>query len=397
MAWQRILTAGAVVLAATVAVGAGEAKPESSSPYGQWKNGPPKDDSYFPIGVYLQDPKLASRYKEAGFNLYVGQWNGPTEADLAELKKQGMPVICDQNAVGLAHRDDPTIVGWLQADEPDNAQDLPGGNGYGPPISPAEIFKKYEAFRKADPTRPVFLGLGQAVAWDRWYGRNVPSGKRDEYAEPQYLKGCDIVGFDIYPAAGQVPQLTGQLEYVGLGVERLVKWADGRKIVWNTLECTAINGKGKATPKQIRAEFWMSLVHGSRGILYFVHQMRPESNFNEHALLDDPENLAAVTAINKQAHELAPVLNSPTVADALKVESSNPAVPVATMVKKHGGATYVFAVAMKSGATDATFALEDLPAGAKVEVLGEDRKIEPADGKFQDHFGDWDAHLYRIK
>ena len=41
---------------------------------------------------------------------------------------------------------------------------------------------------------------------------------------------------------------------------------------------------------------------------------------------------------------------------------------------------------MKPGETEATFALDGLPAGAQVEVLGEDRKIEPADGKFKDAF-----------
>jgi hypothetical protein len=384
----------AVLLAATVALGAGQAELKGSSPYAQWKNGPPKDDSYFPIAVWCQEPSDAARYKAAGINLYVALWQGPTEAQLAELKKCGMQVICDQNAVGLAHRDDPTIVGWLQPDEPDNAQELPGRKGWGLPMSPAVIFEKYEAFRKADPTRPVYLGLGQGVAWDGWYGRNVPQDKRAEYAEHQYLKGCDIVGFDIYPAASTDAAVKGKLNFVALGVERLFNWAGGRKIVWNTIECTPISGTG-ATPIQVKAEFWMSLVHGSQGILYFCHVFRPKED--DHALLDDPKMLMEVTAINRQVHELAPALNSPTVQGTLKVESSNQAVPVATMVKKHGGATYVFAVAMKPGATGAVFTLEGLPAGAQVEVLGEGRTIEPADGKFQDHFGDWDVHLYRIK
>jgi hypothetical protein len=52
---------------------------------------------------------------------------------------------------------------------------------------------------------------------------------------------------------------------------------------------------------------------------------------------------------------------------------------------------------MKPGETEAAFTLEGLPAGAQVEVLGENRKIEPAGGKFQDHFGHWDVHLYRVK
>jgi hypothetical protein len=91
------------------------------------------------------------------------------------------------------------------------------------------------------------------------------------------------------------------------------------------------------------------------------------------------------------------VLNSPTIPDGVKVESSNKDVPLATMVKKQGGATYVFAVAMKAGETDATFTLDGLVADAQVRVLGERRSIEPADGKIRDHFGDWDVHIYRIR
>jgi hypothetical protein len=58
---------------------------------------------------------------------------------------------------------------------------------------------------------------------------------------------------------------------------------------------------------------------------------------------------------------------------------------------------YVFAVAMGPGETEAAFTLDGLPAGAQVEVLGEYRKVEPADGKFQDRFCDWDVHLYQIR
>ncbi|MGD0999795.1 MAG: hypothetical protein ABSA67_03765 [Candidatus Brocadiia bacterium] len=395
MIGRRVLATCAVLLAATIAAGADEAKPAASNPYAQWKNGPPKDAGYFPIAVWLQAPANAARYKNAGINVYVGLWQGPTTAQLAELKKNGMQVICDQNAVGLAHKDDPTIIGWMHGDEPDNAQELPGGKGYGQPILPSKIFAEYEAVRKTDPTRPVLLNLGVGVAWDGWYGRNVPENLRETYAESQYVKGCDVVSFDIYPVASDDAAVKNKLDFVALGVERLVKWTDGRKVVWNCIECGRIGGTGKATPKQVKAEVWMSLVHGSQGIIYFVHQFKP--TFNEHSLLDDPEMLVAVTALDKQIHELAPALNSPTVKDTLKVESSNKEVPVAAMVKKEGGATYVFAVAMKPGETETTFALEGLPAGAQIEVLGENRKIEPADGKFTDRFSNWDVHLYRVK
>jgi hypothetical protein len=392
MIWQRALTASAILLAATIAAGADEAKPEAAGLYAQWKNGPPKDDSYFPLAVWAQEPRDAPRYQKAGINLYVGL-EGRTDDALAELKKCGMPVICGQNAGTLAHKDDPIIVGWLQGDEPDNAQDLPGGKGYGPPILPARIIAKYEAIRKADPTRPVFLNLGRCTAWDELPDRGERSRHPEDYVE--YVKGCDIASFDIYPVAQDDPKSKNKLDLVGRGVERLVKFTDGRKPVWNCIECTRIDGGDKATPQQVKAEVWIALVHGSRGIVYFCHAFKPTED--DHALLDDPENLAAVTAINRQIRELAPALNSPAVAGALTVESSNQEVPVATMVKKHGGATYVFAVPMQPGETEAAFTLDGLPAGAQVEVLDEGRKIEPAHGKFYDRFANWDVHLYRIK
>jgi len=393
MIWQRVLTTAVVLLAATIAAGADEAKPEGSNPYAQWKNGPPKDASFFPVLVWCQNPENAAKYKTAGINVYLALWAGPTEAQLAELKKNGMYVICGQNAVGLAHLDDPTIIGWMHGDEPDNSQEIPGGKGYDPPILPAKIVRDYEAIREKDPSRPVILNLGCGVAWDGWIGRGARSGHPEDYAE--YVRGCDITSFDIYPVATDNPQVKDKLDMVGFGVERLVKWAGPNRPVWDCIECARIGGTGEATPRQVRTEVWMSLIKGSRGIIYFVDQFKP--TFDEHALLDEPQMLAAVTALNAQIKELAPALNSPTVEGALKVESSNKAVPVATMVKRQGGATYVFAVAMKPGLTEATFTLDGLPAGAQIVVLGEDRKIEPSDGKFKDRFSDWDVHLYRIK
>ena len=365
-----------------------------ASPYAKWENGPPKDANFFPIAVWLQNPRNAGKYRQAGINTYVGLWRGPTEEQLAELKAAGMKVICHQNQVGLKHADDPTIIAWMHGDEPDNAQSLGKGKGYGPPILPQKIIDDYQKVQKKDPTRPVLLNLGQGVAWDGWYGRGVRTNHPEDYAE--YVKGCDIASFDIYPAVHDKPQVAGNLWYVARGVQRLVQWTGGNKPVWNCIECTRIgNPKIKATPHQVRCEVWMSIIHGSMGLIYFVHEWQP--TFNESALLSDPEMLAAVTAINRQIIGLAPVLNSPTVEGLASVLSDNDAVPIAMMAKKHDETTYLFTVNMRGDRTSATIAVQN-PEGARtVEVIGEDRTIQAQDGVFKDRFTGWDVHLYRIR
>jgi hypothetical protein len=364
----------------------------------RWANGPPADPGYFPIAVWLQDPKNAARFRAAGINLYIGLWKGPTDEQLAALKAAGMPVICEQNAVGLAHRADRTIVGWMHGDEPDNAQPVrdpaTGRESYGPPVPPDRVVAEYRRLQAADPTRPILLNLGQGVANDEWIGRG-PGARRSDYLT--YVKGCDVVSFDVYPVAGlEKPHSENYLWYVAKGVERLGQWTGGRKTVWNCLECTHIgNEKARATPHQVRAEAWMALIHGSRGLIWFVHQFKPQ--FKEAALLDDPEMLPAVTAINRQIRELAPVLNSPTVSGAIAVKSSAADVPIAAMVKRHGGATYLFTVGMRNAPTTGTFALQGLPPTARATVLGEGRRLTVRHGQFEDRFSAYDVHLYRIR
>ena len=124
-----------------------------------------------------------------------------------------------------------------------------------------------------------------------------------------------------------------------------------------------------------------------------MHQFKP--TFREAALLDDPEMLAAVTALNRQITELAPVLNGPTIRDAGTVQSDNPEVPVALMAKQRKGATYLFALGMRDGATMATFKIREM-RGGMVEVLDENRVIAIKNGSFSDHFDPWDVHLYRL-
>jgi hypothetical protein len=392
------------------------AKGPSAGQTRKWANSPIGEPNFFPLCVWLQRVDKAADYKAIGINTYVCTWQGPTEDELAALKKVGMKYVSEQNEVALKHLDDPTIIAWNHEDEPDNARKfkdywkgdvaaiqkawpaLPVKTAeqwgtYGPPVSPAQIVERYEAMKKKDPTRPILVGLGQGVAWEKYKGRGARSGHLEDY--PEYIKGGDMVSFDIYPVVHDNADIKGKLEYVAKGVDRLVEWTAGRKPVFNAIECTHIsNAAVKPTPDQVRSEVWMAIIHGSQGILYFCHQFEP--NRISAALLADKEMAQAVGKINKQITDLAAVLNSPTLKDAAAVESSAKDVPIDILAKKQGDATYVFSVSMRGEPAKGSFTIKGLPAKATAEVLGEDRKVDVTDGKFADDFKGYDAHLYKV-
>jgi hypothetical protein len=346
----------------------------------------------FPLAVWMQSPANATKYREIGINTYVGLWRGPSAEQLDALEAAGLRVICGQSERSLRFKDRPVIVGWLQDDEPDNAQSLGQGQGYGPPLPAATIVERYEGMKRADPDRPVLLNLGQGVAWDGWYGRGVRTNHPEDYVE--YLKGCDIASFDIYPASHDREEIAGKLWYVPLGVDRLREWTDNRKPVWCCIETTRINNPTrKPTPREVHSEVWMAIIHGARGLIYFAHQFEPE--FIEAGLLADSEMAEMVKSLNAQIQELAPVLHSAQGADDLVVTNSEDSVPVDMLAKRHVGATYVFAVAMRPGSTETTFTLPGL-GRARVEVLGEGRTLDARDGAWSDSFGDYAVHLYRV-
>jgi hypothetical protein len=381
-----------------------EQPPATASVYTKWQNGPGQDVALFPIAVWLQDPHNAPKYKAIGINLYVALWKGPTAEQVAELKRHRMPVICDQNDYARKHLDEKTIVGWMRGDEPDNAQSLPNGKGYGPPIPPEKILQDYQKIRANDPSRPVMLNLGQGVAWDGWYGRGARTNHPEDYAE--YVRGDDIISFDIYPTVHDKPAVAGKLWYVARGVERLRGWAGGDRIVWNCIECTRIsNRKAKPTPQQVKAEVWMSIIHGSQGLIYFCHQFQPR--FVEAGLLADEEMARALGAINREIQGLAEVINSPSLAKAATLAVSPADVSpdmarlldpqgIAVCVKKCQGKTYLFAVRMEAGPAKGKFQVTGMSGKATVRVIGEDRTIQALDGHFVDDFTPHAVHLYQV-
>ena len=265
-----LLAAAMIPGTVTSGLSAQDTKPGGSSPApaakAVWKNGPPTDPSFFPLAVWMQPPNRAKDYKAAGVNIYVNVWKGPTEKQLAQLREAGMPLICHMNDVGYKHRNDPMIIGWLQPDEPDILHANHGGwpelksrtkwsttvGQYQPPIHPDEIISRYKFLKAVDPTRPVFVSLSFAVIYPNYGARGHRKGHSEDFKE--YMKGLDIVAFDIYPGVHQYKKAAAKYWTVAKGVVNLRKWAAGRLPVWVDIEAMVKRHDGATYLLTVRME-----------------------------------------------------------------------------------------------------------------------------------------------
>jgi hypothetical protein len=353
--------------------------------FAKWPSGLSSDPNFFHLSVWLQNPTNATRFEGAGINLFTGLWKGPTDDQMAALTMAAMPVICDQSSAYLSN---PTIKAWLQPDGPDNAQEMPLGSGnFGPCMTPSSVVADYTRMVAADPSRPVYLSLGRGVAENDWIGRGPCTGHTEDYLE--YVNGGDVLSFNDYVVNNGTP-----LENIATGMDNLLAWSGRKKPVVAIIEASDYSGKDRLTPEQVETEVWMAIVHGAAGIEYYCHRMEP--TLDETYCLDVVPIRDMLTKINADIANLAPVLNTQSVANGVSVTSSDPAVPVDTMLKRYGGAIYLFAVAMRGSTTTATFHLGGIPENASAEVLGESRSIAVAGRDFRDQFAGYGVHRYRI-
>ena len=134
----------------------------------------------------------------------------------------------------------------------------------------------------------------------------------------------------------------------------------------------------------------MALTRGAKGIVYFVHEFKPQ--FREDAIFRYPDIVDEVGNINRLIRSLAPVLNAPN--DFRRITVQSP-VPIATMLKQHEQALYLFAVAMRNAVSRPRFAIEGLDT-AQADVLGEERSVSIRNGMLEDDFAGYGVHLYKL-
>jgi hypothetical protein len=368
--------------------------------YSQFANPLPSDPGYFPIGVWYQDARSQASVdldKDVGINLYVVL---SPDSNLSLVQRSGMRVILQQSDWRNSRIawDSPAVAGWLLLDEIDMQQEP--GQGYTTIASVAAQIPKDGRLRYSNYGKGVMFWHTDAQA-ARFVNefQDVVSNDVYWFTDPHYKESMTVRWLnDGKPLA--MTQIRRAANY-GYTVDRMrsLDAADGvRRPIWTFVEVgwpyteSAAQGARTIAPAEVRAAVWHSIIAGARGIIYFNHSFGGP-DLSHHALRDPP--YAAVRAVvrstNQLITQLAPVLNAPF-ADGFATTDAS----VRTMTKFYQGRHFVFAGSKENAASTPTISLAGFGSGTAT-VLGENRTIPIANGRFSDSFEDGNAiHIYRI-
>ena len=373
--------------------------------YSRFTNPLPTEPNFFPIGVWFEsalEKDYVAEDRAAGLNTYVVL---TANSDLDLVRASGMyaiPTFTAAQASGFALADEVDM--WAGAGNSAWTGKYPGE---GPICIPEE---SKCGFTVQDETRA--LAAPGVMAYAN-YGKGVTFWLSDEQSRAFIHGFQDLVSADNYwftdpnictrteggAINGYANDLTEEecrlAANYGWTVDRIRMFTEGKAPVWAFVEVghpfKDSPQAGTITGQQIRAAVWSSLIHGARGIIYFNHSFGGDC-VTQHVLRDCPgETLPAVTAVNTQIKNLAPVLNAPFLDGATTVTG-----PVDLATKLHDGHVYVFAGANKSTGGTATFTVKC--GGSTAVVIDENRTIPIVEGTFTDAFADGNAvHLYSIE
>jgi hypothetical protein len=304
---------------------------------------------FFPLLVLAQCPTDYESSLAAGITLYAENPCGGIAAQTSALAGRALSLT----SAAEAGTGGPGVIGWYYPDE----ADLKGATGGTLPQLPS----------LAATGRLRVLTLS-----NHFYSRTaaLPAG-RGVY--PGLIGKSDMVGFDLYPlqefcSADWLPDVAGaQRELVRLARGRpTFQWIEVR-----TWKCNA--PAVRVTAATVRAESWLAVAGGARGLGFFPAGW-------------DPAVTPAIAAVSKETAAIGAALAA---ADA-PVAATAPVVATARTVS---GALYVIAVNPTRTAVHATITAPGLN-GRTLTALGEGRTVASSGDSFDDGFGWLAVHLY---
>ncbi|MDH4103700.1 MAG: hypothetical protein OEV29_10000 [Thermoleophilia bacterium] len=305
---------------------------------------------FFPRMVWQQCPWAFPMSLEAGVNLFMGTACGGVDSQLAGLRGRALSVTSVDS-----RRDGPGVIGFHHLDEADaqlgRPEDLP-------------LLAASKTSR-----RPTFLTLTNhffSAAAPLPQGRGMYAGM---------IERAEIIGFNLYPL--QIWCRRDTLRAVYEAQRELVELARGKPTYqWIEAGPMSVCAGLDPSPAIVRAETWLAIVGGARGIGWF------------------PDNWTGpiqeeIGRLSREIVSLAPALLGEE-GDAAVAPSDS---PVRAGVRRSNGATYVIAVNSWINPANVRISVPGLKA-TSLRVFGEKRTLRVRNGAIVDSLRGLRVRIY---
>lgn len=304
---------------------------------------------FFPRMVWQQCPWAYPQSLAAGVNLYMGTGCGDARAQLAALAGRAYSVLDAEQPL-----DGRGVVGYHLLDEADIR------------VPSADSLPRLPPSRQS--RRVSFLTL--SAHFFSWAA--PPEGGRAMY--PGLIARAEMVGFDLYPLQSWCRKdalaavYDAQRELVRLAAGKpTFQWIEAGQMEF----CLGL----EPSPALVRAETWLAIAGGARGVGWFPSYWKPEV-------------AAEIGRLSREIASLAPALLAPEIP-----VSTDPRSPVKASARAYHGATYVIAANASFSRVTARIAVPGLGA-SRVRVFGQGRTVRVENGVIRDSFRGLQARMY---
>jgi hypothetical protein len=343
-------------------------------------NTPPSLANLFPIAADYQPPSLFSTWKGRGINTVI---RVPVGTDIEAWTRTA-------NALGLKMIREPRSNPALDDAEP-NLLALAGPDE--PELTPTvDVHAQYSNLKASAPSKPYLLNFaGQSVLYETAPRDPLAcNGPGDSIGDTdcitRYIGATDWVSSDIYPVNSDLP-----IESVGSTLDRLRRWS-ARRPQFAYIEASDYDNDDRYPSRgEFRAEIWDAVIHGARGISYFVVDATQPTGRPDAVPADI---VAEMQAQNARLTQLASVLQSPINPPAVGIKAR---VPIEYTWRQLGSSTYVIALNQSPEAVgNAAIKVLGPTLPATVGVWRESRAVPAVANSFTDSFGPYEVHVYQF-
>ncbi len=313
---------------------------------------------FFPTAVWEQCSDALGSNVADGINLFMGLGCHRKDLELPHLLDGRAYSLVDARSAAEPGRG---VIGWYYPDE-------------------------WDAYVKSSVTRddlrdaivePRADRIGFLTLTNHFYSRAepLPQGKG---MYPALLSIPDVIGFDLYPLQGWCRPAFGDV----FDAQHELQDASGGKPTFQWIEVGVMEqvcGQDSTldpTPATVRAETWLAIAGGAKGIGYFPNRWSSSIG-------------AEITRTNRTIKALTPALVAAVVPAGSDTESVRAAARILD------GALYVIAVNASHETLRARISVDGI-TGRSALVYGEDRVVGSDERGFSDSFAPLAARVYVI-